>query len=169
MLKCLLLRRKLYGHAQGLLADAEAKRVQQHVESCTSCRQRFRQVQSIIEAARGKRMPKLKGQLWHEFQIELDRKLNARLVPEFQFKRGLRLNLKPAFSYTLVLILLLVSGIYFYNRQQAQLAMFLEEDYIVNEVAFLEIVGNSQEVANGDIEALIEEVEFLYNTAGNLT
>lgn len=128
MFKCMFIKRKLYDYLEGGLREKERSRVKEHLDACNLCRRRFNQTAKLIEAAADKTLPSLSPRFWHDFRVELDEKLNRRLVTPFKFEPLVARSLKPALVLALILMFILGGSLYkhysksyFYADADAQL------------------------------------------------
>lgn len=160
MFKCIFIKKKLYDYLDSCLSQADRTRVEKHLAICPDCDRLLGRMSRVIELAKNKKIPEPQEAFWYDFKTGLDRKLNARLLPEFDFKPKLKINLRPAFAYASVLILILAMGTYFYTQKKP--LQFSQSDAdLVNELELLEEV--SQDTAlNHDEKAYIDEINLLY-------
>ena len=155
MLKCQIIKRKLYDYVAGELSESERLRTENHLKECKSCSRKLSQIRTIIEVSQQQEVSP-SAEFWHDFSTGLDRKLNKRLVPKF----GSRISTKPVpvFAYAALLVFILIGGFYIY-RTQVGPKLSYEDEALIEEVVTMEQLGESF-AYNGD--ALIEEINLLY-------
>ena len=167
MISCIFIRKKLYDYLDNSLSEVDRDKIEKHLQLCSVCQKRLDQMNKVIELARTKKSPQLSEDFWHNFQIELDRKLNKRLVPELRFKTHLSYRLKPALVYASTLVVILFIGLYIHLYSTS--AIFTKSDLaLINEISLLEEV-TSEIYLNGTEQTLTEEIEFLYQLNSDLT
>lgn len=169
MLKCLLLRRKLYDYSDNSLSDIDKIRVKEHLDVCNKCQDTLEQIKNLLDLAAQKNIPQPSEEFWHNFKIELDRKLNQKLVPQFTLRRRCSYSLKPALAYTLALIFILVIGSQI-NKNYRSIGLIAQTDEeLVDEMELLDELEQTPEL-NQDKEASYkEEIELLLQYDQNLT
>ncbi len=99
MLKCLFIRKRLYDYFDDSLSGKNKAMVKSHLDICSGCRQRLKEIESIVGLAAEKKAPEPGEGFWHNFRVDLDRRLNQELVSPIIIKGGLKYHLKPAFAY----------------------------------------------------------------------
>ena len=165
MWKCIFMKRKLYDYLENSLSEIDGMEVKEHLAICPTCQRCLSQMRSLIDLAKNKMTLQPSEDFWHNFRIELDRELNARLVPEFSFKTKLGHRLKPVLLYASVLIIILTTSLYFYNRYQS---LNSPDIALVNDISLLEEV-TSETSLNHNEDAYIEELDLLYELNQNPT
>lgn len=160
MFKCILIRRKLYDYLDDSLSERERASVKEHLKSCSVCRKRLEQMGVLLNLAKSRKTPQPKQDFWHNFKIELDRKLNSRLVPPFDFRPNLSYRLKPVLVLTLVSVIILVTGLsmYFYSKP---IHLAQSDSSIVDEIDLLEELDTEISL-NHDENAYMDELDLLY-------
>lgn len=167
MFKCIFIKRKLYDYLDNSLSEKERIKVKEHLEICPVCQKRLNQMSDLIGLVKNKSLPQPSEDFWHNFGIELDKKLNTRLIPPFNFKPNLSYRLKPALVLPLVSIVILALSLYlyFYGRSpfinRSDLAL-------VDEISLLEEV-NPELSLNHAEDAYIEELNLFYQLNQNPT
>lgn len=166
MLKCLFIKRKLYDYLDNSLSDIDRIKVKAHLDVCSNCRERLSQIRSIIDLAANKCVPEPDNEFWHNFRIDLDRKLNEKLIPPIRIEHKLRYHLRPVFAYVGALIFILVIGIgnYVYKRPYANLTRIAQDEDLINEISTLDdLEGGDLELNdNGNLEMDLEEINLSY-------
>ncbi len=166
MLKCLFIRKKLYDYLDNSLSDIDRIKVKKHLDVCNNCQDSLSQFKSIIALAAEKKTPHPDNEFWHNFRVDLDIKLNERLVVPINIERKLRYHLRPVFAYVGALIFILVIGIgsYVYKRPYANLTRIAQEDDLVEEILTLDdLEGGDLELNdNGNLETDLEEINLSY-------
>lgn len=161
MLRCFFVKSKLYPYLEETLSDTDKSSVRNHLDSCTSCRNRASQLKTILDLVRQKRLPELPREFWHNFRADLDNRLNQELVPGVAAGCLLKYRLRPAFAYAFALILVAFMGFYFHFQP-------FHYDDLVNEVTVLEEIGVAPEL-NQDKDVYIDELNLLYQFDQNLS
>lgn len=161
MLKCLLIKRKLYDYLNHNLSDIDKIKVGRHLDSCDKCKVRLNRMKSILDLALQKEAPQPTDEFWHSFRVDLDRKLNAQLVSPLTFERKLGYRLRPVFAYTLVLIFVLTMGIYFSKKTPTSYIFAQKDDTLVDEIVMLDELSEGAEL-NHNEEFYIEEINLIY-------
>lgn len=162
MLKCIYLRRKLYDYATSSLSEIEQLKLKKHLDGCQSCRARLGQIETILDTTAAKDIPESNMEFWHNFKIDLDRKLNEVLVSQLTLKPVRKFYLKPAFAYIamVVFILAIVTSIYKFPR-----LLFLQlaqnDDELVEKVINLDELTETYEF-NHDEDAYLDEIDLLF-------
>ncbi len=165
MLKCLFIRRKLYDYLENSLSDLDRIKVKKHLDVCNNCQNSLSQLKSIIALAAEKKTPQPDNEFWHNFRVDLDRKLNERLVPPIKIERKLRYSLRPVFAYVGALIFILVIGIgsYVYKRPYANLTRIAQDEDLINEILTLDdLEGSGLELDDANLEMDLEEINLSY-------
>lgn len=166
MLKCLFIRRKLYDYLENSLSDIDRIKVKKHLDVCNNCQDNLSQLRSIIALAAKKKAPQPDNEFWNNFKIDLDRKLNEKLVPPINIERRLRYHLRPVFVYAGALIFILAIGVgsYVYKRPHGTLIRVAENEDLINEILTLDdLEGSDLELNdNADLEIDLEEINLSY-------
>lgn len=166
MLKCLFIRRKLYDYLENSLSDIDRIKVKKHLDVCNNCQDGLSQLKSIIVLAAEKKAPQPDNEFWHNFRIDLDRKLNERFVPPINIERKLRYHLRPVFAYAGALVFILVIGIgsYVYKRPYTALIRIAQEEDLVEEILTLDDLKGGDLGLNDDanLEMDLEEINLSY-------
>jgi hypothetical protein len=166
MLKCLFLRRKLYDYLENSLSDIDRIKVKKHLDVCNNCQDSLSQLKIIIALAAEKKAPQPDNEFWHNFRVDLDRKLNERLVPPINIERKLSYRLRPLFAYVGALIFILVIGIgsYVYKKPFANLTRIAQDKDLIDEILTLyDLEGSDLELNdNGNLEMDLEEIILSY-------
>jgi hypothetical protein len=134
MIKCLFIRRKLYGYLCREFAEAEHKKIKQHLDACPVCRKRLEGIRELINLAQMRKTPEVSEGFWHDFKTDLDRKLNARLIPEFKLSPGLSYKLRPALVYASVLLIILGLWTYRFGAYTKRVNVAQSAEELVNEI-----------------------------------
>lgn len=168
MLKCLLLRRKFYDYLDNNLSELNKIKLKRHLEVCNNCSQKLSQLKSILDLAAKKEPPKPNQEFWHNFKIDLDRKLNQRLIPPLVFERRLTYRLRPVLTYALALVLILVIGSYFYKNYSSFISLAQEDEALVDDIFLLDEIGEAPNL-NRDEDAYINEINLFFQLDQDLT
>ncbi len=159
MLKCILIRRKLHDYSENGISEIEKSKINAHLDTCLSCRERLNQIRAVLDYAGAKNTPDVQEEFWRNFRVGLDEKLNNALVGPLILKPVRKFYLKPAFAYAVFLIFFLVM-ISALNRppsvSRLQLAQGDEE--LVEETLTLDELDSALEL-NGDEDAYLEEID----------
>lgn len=178
MLKCILMKRKLYDYADDGLSETAKLKVKNHLDACHNCRERLSRIKAILDFSGQKNIPQPKEEFWHNFKIDLDRKLNDRLVGPLtplettgqpqkikRFLTGLTLKparrfyLKPAFAYAALLVFFLaIASSLSKFPHLALLQLAQNDDELAEEAIALDELGEAAEL-NYDEDAYLEEVD----------
>lgn len=161
MLKCLFVKRKLYDDLENNLSNIDKIRVKNHLDVCSNCRDRLLKIKVIIDLAYQKQIPKPNTDFWHNFQIDLDRRLNERLIPPITIKQRLTHHLRPAFAYVAILIFVLVISSYFYKISHLTSFRIAENEELIDEIVTLDEIDQDLQL-NHDEDAYLEEINLLY-------
>ncbi len=160
MFKCFFIKRKLYSYLDDVLSPENLRFVKNHLNDCSSCRAELEKMEGLVKAAQSIQVPQLNNEAWHDFKVDLDRKLNARLVPEFKLKRGLGYQLRPVLVYASVLIFVFGLWIYQAKINSTKANIMYAYDDIVNNINFLDELDQGLNL-NHDEDAYIEEINLL--------
>lgn len=159
MLKCFLLRKKIYEYLDNSLSDLDSIRVKKHLETCGKCREKFIQMESILAVASGKKAPVPGSEFWHKFQIDLDAKLNEKLVRPSSVNERRALRFRPAVAYVSTLFFVFVLGISLYRKPAVTFRIEQDED-LVNGVAELYDLDENPALNHND-ESDLDEILLL--------
>lgn len=165
MFSCIFIKRKLYAYLDNALSEIEKIKVKKHLDICLSCQEKLSQMADIIDLAKNRKIPQPSEDFWHNFKIELDRKLNTRLVPEFSFQRNLNYHLRPVFVYASVLVFILAMSLYLYYKPTYLTRSDLD---LINEVNLLEEVTSDASLNHSE-DMYIEELNLLYQLNQDIT
>lgn len=168
MLKCLLLKRKLYDYLENCLSDLDMGKVEGHLKTCNKCRQSLSRIKNILDLASQNQTPQPNVEFWHNFKIDLDRKLNARLVPEIKLERRLSYRLRPVFAYATILIFMLFAGGYFYKNSPSALRYTEENTDLVDDTELLDELDEEANLNHSE-DAYLDEINLLYQLDVDLT
>lgn len=161
MLKCIIMKRKLYDYLENNLSEIEGLKVKKHLDVCQNCRMRSNQIKTVLDYASAKNTPQPNKEFWHDFKTDLDRKLNAALLRPLTLKPKPKFLLRPAFAYAMVLTFFLaaIGSLYkFHPSPLLQLAQNDEE--LVSQAADLDELTETSEL-NHDEDAYLEEIDLL--------
>ena len=159
MLKCILMKRKLYDYADDGLPETAKLKVKNHLDACHNCRERLSQIKAILDFSGPKNIPQPKEEFWHNFKIDLDRKLNDTLVGPFTFKPLPRFWLKPALAYAVLSVFFLAIAASLYKfPHPAALRLAQNDDELIEEAIALDELGEALELDH-DEDAYLEEVD----------
>jgi hypothetical protein len=163
MWKCLFIKRKLYDYLENSLSEIERIKVEKHLKTCNRCQDNLSQLKVVIDLAAKKKTPQPDSDFWHDFRIDLDRKINERLVPPIKAEYKLRYLPKPVFVYVSILIFILVIGLgsYFYKNLNSNFIRIAQQDKnLIEEILTLdELEDNTLELNdNADLEMDLEEI-----------
>ncbi len=142
MLKCFFLSKKIYEYLDNSLSDPDSIRVKNHLVVCGKCRNKFERMNSIIAVASGKKTPVPDSEFWHKFQIDLDAKLNEKLVRPSAVKRGPAFRFRPAVAYVSTLLFVFVLGISLYRKPSVSFRIEQDEDLVNGVVELYELDEN---------------------------
>lgn len=159
MLKCFLMRKKIYEYLDNSLSDVDTIRVKKHLETCGECREKFERMKSIIALAAEKKAPVPDNEFWHKFQVDLDSKLNEKLVLPAAVKRRPAFRYRPAVAYVSTLLFVFVLGISLYRKPSVTFRIDQDED-LVNGVVELYDLDENQALNHND-ESDMEEILLL--------
>src|SRR3989338_1040837 len=161
MLRCLFIKRKLYEYFDNSLSQIERIKVKGHLELCSHCREELYQLKNIIEAASTKKIPQPSAEFWHNFKINLDRKLNEKLAGSVSVSLGYSSQLRQAFAYAMILIFVLSVGSYLHKRPYTFLRLAAQNESLEDD---LESIDEEIEVLelNQSEDAYIDELNLLY-------
>lgn len=160
MLKCIFIKRRLYDYLDNSLSEIERMKVEAHLGRCNKCGQSLKQLKIILDAASRKKAPQPNDEFWHDFKIDLGRKLNEKLVPDFSLKQSLGYRLRPAFSFALILIFILAVGNYFLKNPHPASLRLAQDDDLVEEADALDAIDEVSEFDYQDEP--YEELNLLY-------
>ncbi|OGX25009.1 MAG: hypothetical protein A3J51_02415 [Omnitrophica WOR_2 bacterium RIFCSPHIGHO2_02_FULL_45_21] len=159
MLKCILIKRKLYDYLDDSLSETAKLKVKNHLDACHNCREQLSQIKTILDLAGQKNIPQPKGEFWHNFKIDLDRKLNDRLVGPLSLKPLPRFSLKPALAYAVLSVFFLAIAASLYKfPHPAALRLAQNDDELIEEAIALDELGEALELDH-DEDAYLEEVD----------
>ena len=150
MLKCIWLRKKLYDYVDNALNENERVKLANHLESCADCRGRAEDIRRIIGAAQARTVPQLSEEFWHNFQSELDHKLNEQLVPSREERLAVSRRLRPALAFTMVSLLLMVFTFGVFSRTSKLPRLAQEDNALIEEISNLD---------ESDMDQLIEDIQ----------
>ncbi len=134
MLECLFVRRKLYGYFCREFAEAEHDKIKQHLDACPACRKKLEEIEELIKLAEARKTPEVNEAFWHDFKTDLDRRLNARLVPELKLRPGLIYKLRPALVYASVLVIILGLWTCRFGSRARRINIAQSAEELVNEI-----------------------------------
>ncbi len=158
MLKCLFIKRKLYDYLENSLTDIERIKVKDHLNVCSNCKDRLAQLKNIIALAAEKKAPEPDSEFWHNFKIDLDRRLNEELVPLANLEPKLSYRLRPVFAYVSALIFILVIvNSNLYKRPHQDLTRIAQEEDLVEEILSLDELDEI--LSLNEDELLLEEAD----------
>lgn len=160
MLRCIFIKRKLYDYLDKSLSDIEMSKVKSHIDGCKKCNESARQLSAILEASSQKNHLEPNAEFWHNFKIDLDRRLNEKLVPAVNFKRSLSYRLRPAFAYLFTLIFVLALGNYFFKSPHSRPLYLAQDDELIDEIDALDELDEAVELDYQD-DPYMEELDFL--------
>lgn len=161
MFKCIFIKRRLCDYLDNSLSEIEKMKVENHLGRCNKCSRNLNQLKIILNVASQKKAPQPNNEFWHNFKIDLDRKLNEKLVPTFSPKPSLSYRLRPAFNYALILIFILVASNYFFKNPVSTYLRFAEDEDLAEEVDALEAIDDTAEFDYGD-NLYMEELNLFY-------
>lgn len=138
MFRCLFIQKKLYDYLEKDSSEKETRRIKAHLDICPLCQRRLREIEAVLRLARDKKAPELAEGFWHDFKTDLERRLNAQLVPEFKLKPRLSYRLRPILVYASVLIIILGIGIYRLNLSERGLRLAQSEEELIDEASVLD-------------------------------
>lgn len=165
MLKCLFMKRKLYDYLEDSLSGIDKIKVKRHLDSCSRCNQSLSQMKNIIALASEEKSCKPNAEFWHNFQVELDRKLNEKLVPPLKTQTALTYRLRPLFAYAAILLFILATGSFFYKKpHHLAFRQIARDEELADEWEALEEVTESELSQDKDIyedDPYLEELRFL--------
>ena len=137
MFTCRAMRRKLYEYLDNTLSEEEKLKVKEHLARCAPCQAQCAQIKTVISWSESKKIPVPSEEFWHAFSVELDARLNEKLVPESRLKPFVHWRLTPALVMSVVSVFMLVASasVYFHNKR-----IFIAgaEEELVNEINILE-------------------------------
>lgn len=168
MLKCFFMRNKLYDYINNSLSEVDKIRIKEHLDSCHNCVNRVSQLKAVLDLAAQKKLPELPEEFWNGFRIDLDRRLNQKLVSWQSSVSNPVYFLKPAFTYALILIFVIGIGSYYYSARYTAISSVKNEEDLINEVVVLDELNQGLEVSP-DKDSYIEEIDLLYQFGQNLT
>ncbi len=168
MFKCYFIKRKLYPYLDNTLNPQDLNYVKEHLSHCHNCRVKLERMAGLIKAAQSVRPPELDSGSWHDFKVELDRKLNARLVPEFKLKRGLVYQLRPVLVYASVLIFIIGLWAYKIESQYKMLKTAYTYDSLEDEASMVDELAPEMNL-NHDEDSYIDEINLLIQMGGDVT
>ncbi len=167
MFKCFFIKRKLYSYLDDALSPEGLESVKKHLNNCSSCRVKLEKMEGLVKAAQSIQAPQLNNEAWHDFKVDLDRKLNARLVPEFKLKRGLSYQLRPVLVYASVLIFVFGLWVYKVKINSTKANIMYAYDDILNNIDLLDELDPGLNL-NHDEDAYIEEINLLSQLESNI-
>lgn len=168
MLKCLFIKRKLYDYLENNLSDIDMVKVHSHLDVCHKCNQSLSQIKSILDLASQKKTPEPTEEFWRNFKIDLDRKLNAGLVPPINLERRLSYRFRPVFVCATVLIFILLMGNYLYKNIPSNLRYAQENEDVVEETELLDEIGKAEDL-NDNEDTYLDEIDLFYQLDIDLT
>jgi anti-sigma factor RsiW len=150
MIRCLLIKRKLYDYFDNSLSEVEHSKIKEHLDTCSGCRNNLMKIKDVVDIARSKRVPHPTEEFWRKFQGELDDKLNEVLVPAYKpgfwgRSRVRSLVFVPAVS---LLVLIMALSVQFHQKNS--------DKALLEELNVLEEVSSAVDFSNG-LEFYIEE------------
>jgi len=161
MLKCLFIRRKLYDYADSSLSEADRIHVRQHLDICDACSREYASLIVLLREAGKKTAPTPSEGFWHDFNAELDRKLNDRLVAPLTFKARANHQLKPALSFITVLTLILAMGAYVRATSMKSKVISQSESELVNELILLDEIDPQASPAQSE-DPISDELSLIH-------
>lgn len=161
MFKCIFSSKKLYGYLCGGLSDIDRLKVEAHLDTCAKCKEKLAQMQMILSTLEKKAPPQPDESFWHDFNVELDRKLNEQLVPPIILKRPLAYRLNPAFAYAVVLIFTLIVTGYLFQPQFKALAIAKEDAALAQEITTLAEISDETILRGEYLDNEIEEIDLI--------
>ena len=161
MFRCIFIKRKLYDYLDNGLSETDKVEVKGHLDGCNKCSQHLGRLKNILDAASERKAPWPNTEFWHNFRIELDRKLNEKLVGPVTLKPRLSYRLKPAFTCALTLIFILALGNYFYKNRTSPHLRVTQDEGLVDELDALDDVDETAAFdSSGD--SYMDELSFFY-------
>ena len=154
MLKCIWLRKKLYDYVDNALNENERVKLANHLESCADCRHRAEDIRGILGVAQSMNTPQPSEEFWHNFQSELDHKLNDQLVPSREERLAVSRKLRPALAFTMLSMLILVFTFGVFTRTAKLPRLAQEDKALIEEISSLD--DSDQEQLFDDTQSLIE-------------
>lgn len=167
MFECFFVKRKLYDYIDNSLSEEEKIRVKAHLDVCLDCREKIKEMESLIRQAQKKNIPQPSDDFWHNFKTELDQKLNQKLVPEFNLKGGFTYHLRPVFVLPLACVFIVAITIYFY-LQSRPVFLAKEDTDLIEEMNFWEEIAPGS-LLNDNEESFTEELDNFYRLDQNPT
>lgn len=161
MLRCLFIRHKLYDYLENSLSELDKIKVENHLGICNNCKERLGQIRSILDLASQRKSPQPNSEFWHNFKLELDRRLNENLIPPITFERRLVYRLRPAFAYIFILIFFLTIGNYLYKRPFSRLPNIAQDEDLIDETLTLDELEEGLESEHNE-DAYTEELDLFY-------
>ncbi len=161
MLRCLLIKRKLYDYLEGSLSQIQKIKVKSHLEVCSRCKEELYQLKNILDTASIRKIPQPSVEFWHNFKVDLDRNLNEKLMGSQEVRLKPRYYLKPAFAYILVLIFTLVVGNYLWKRPFVSLKLAAQNEARIDEMESLDEEIETPEL-NQSEDGYIDELNLIY-------
>jgi len=158
MFRCIFIREKLYDYQDNSLSELEKSKVEEHLKDCPDCSKRLFQMKELLTLVEHKNIPKPSEDFWHKFKIELDDKLNARLVTPLKLKPVSVLGLKPELAITLVSVFLVIIALGVHLRNKVIIAN--SDTQLLDEISILEEIKPEIDIANAD-EASFDELYLL--------
>lgn len=159
MLKCIVMKRKLYDYLEDSLSEIDNFKVKKHLDTCRSCRERVAQIKTIIDLAGQKNIPQPKEEFWHNFRIELDRRLNDALLSPLTLKSLPRFYRRPALAYAALLVFFLAIAASLYKfPHPAPLQLAQNDDALIEEAIALDELDEAPEL-NHDEDVYLEEID----------
>jgi len=154
MIRCLLIKRKLYDYFDNSLSEVEHAQIKEHLDICSGCRNNLMKIKNVVDIARSKRVPHPTEEFWRKFQGELDDKLNEVLVPAYKpgfwgASRVKSLVFVPAVS---LLVLIMAFSVQFHRKNSSERF----DKALLEELNVLEEVSPTVDFSNG-LEFYIEE------------
>lgn len=162
MLKCLMMKRKLYDYLDDSLTQADKLKVQKHLEGCPGCRERLSRLKAVLNRAHSQNVPNPGEEFWHDFKTGLDKKLNDKLVSPLALRPRPAFSLKPAFACAAVAIFFIaVFGSLYKSNLPTPLRLAQNDDELVEETIELDEL-EGQATLNHNEDAYLEEIDLLF-------
>jgi hypothetical protein len=147
MIRCLLIKRKLYDYFDNSLSEIEHAQIKKHLDSCPGCRNNLMKIQAVIDIAQAKRVPHPTEEFWRKFQGELDERLNQELVPAYKpgFLRRFHMRSVVFVPAVSLLVLIMALSIQFHHNKSAHSF----HQALLDEMNVLEEVSPAVDFSNG--------------------
>lgn len=157
MIQCFFVRKQLYAYSERSLAEKRFRHIARHLEYCVACRKRADELKDILQAARHLPAPEPSSLFWQGFKTDLDRALNERIASDVRERplsrqAGMRVSLRPAFSYLAITLFMLSAGVYAFTYYRKAVA----ETQLVNEAVVLDEVSDMAGLSDRNDELLDE-------------